>query len=410
MINEVGGFHFVVAPVGSLGDFLPAIGLAQELQHLGHKVDVVASEFFGQHVPDKLNFVGYGSAEQFKRDLADHRALDPGHPYLTEMLVAPGILPQYEAVSRAVAQSGGRVVVLTTGVGVGALWAAKCFGLCSIGLISSPPILELFRSERPPAVEGVYRAAFRATGIHPLPPATYDPERRFTGEFTIDFDYLLEMFPSWFQHVGIERAPNAIAGTFPLASTTQVEPVLSDFLAQGDAPWVFFPGSGGALLKRRPDLKQMAVDFAARAQRRVVIVHNAQETRAERLSDVVLSLRSTSMEALLPHARGLLHHGGVGGTSHGLARGLPQIVVPVSFDQPGNAAWIEAAGVGLACSPEELNVDRLCSMVAAVETLPRDVHQLYAQRLDAEGGARGLAERLLGQIASLVPQISEAAV
>ncbi len=40
----------------------------------------------------------------------------------------------------------------------------------------------------------------------------------------------------------------------------------------------------------------------------------------------------------------MIHHGGVGTTSHGLRAGIPTLIVPFAFDQPDNAAHAERMG------------------------------------------------------------------
>jgi len=41
-----------------------------------------------------------------------------------------------------------------------------------------------------------------------------------------------------------------------------------------------------------------------------------------------------------------VHHGGIGTCAQGLRAGIPQLITPVFFDQPDNAARLEALGVG----------------------------------------------------------------
>ncbi|HEX5502282.1 MAG TPA: nucleotide disphospho-sugar-binding domain-containing protein, partial [Thermomicrobiales bacterium] len=55
--------------------------------------------------------------------------------------------------------------------------------------------------------------------------------------------------------------------------------------------------------------------------------------------------------ALLPGAAALVHHGGIGTTAQGLAAGVPHLVMPMSHDQPDNAARLRRLGVGAALAP-----------------------------------------------------------
>jgi UDP:flavonoid glycosyltransferase YjiC (YdhE family) len=49
---------------------------------------------------------------------------------------------------------------------------------------------------------------------------------------------------------------------------------------------------------------------------------------------------------LLPRCAALVHHGGIGTMSQALAAGVPQIIQPMSHDQPDNAERVTRLGVG----------------------------------------------------------------
>src|SRR5947209_12830626 len=51
---------------------------------------------------------------------------------------------------------------------------------------------------------------------------------------------------------------------------------------------------------------------------------------------------------LLPLCGAVVHHGGVGTTAAALEAGCPQLVLPLAWDQPDNAARVRRLGVGAA--------------------------------------------------------------
>jgi len=183
-----------------------------------------------------------------------------------------------------------------------------------------------------------------------------------------------------------------LAGTFPLKSSRDIVEEAQRFAEDGPAPWVFSPGTGGTLRKACPNFNDLVREACERSGRRGILLDRTQAEPFRRYSDWVAGVRFTNLDALLPLARGLLHHGGIGGTSQALVHGIPQIVVPVSFDQPGNAAWLDAAGVAVTCPPSELSLERLLALLAAAEALPVEPRQRYAEQLRREGGAAGLAK------------------
>jgi UDP:flavonoid glycosyltransferase YjiC (YdhE family) len=86
----------------------------------------------------------------------------------------------------------------------------------------------------------------------------------------------------------------------------------------------------------------------------------------------------------------MVHHGGIGTVSQGLAGGVPQVVMPMGFDQFDNAARIERLGVGASLPRDRFRGPRLAEVLATllgderVATRCREVAARFV-------GGRGLA-------------------
>ena len=65
------------------------------------------------------------------------------------------------------------------------------------------------------------------------------------------------------------------------------------------------------------------------------------------------------LSEVLPHAAVLVHHGGIGTTAQALRRGCPQLVMPMTFDQPDNAVRIARLGVGRSLALSVFTADRV---------------------------------------------------
>ncbi len=89
---------------------------------------------------------------------------------------------------------------------------------------------------------------------------------------------------------------------------------------------------------------------------------------------------------LLPRCRLVVCQGGAGVMLGALAHGLPQLVLPQGADQPLNAAACEAAGAGLALSPEEVTPEAV---------------RAAAERLIAEPGFTTAARRIRSEIEAM---------
>lgn len=386
--------HYVVVSFGTLGDFLPPLGLARELAALGARVDMVGPSYFAPYVQAPgLRFVGYGHAEAYARDLADPRGIDPSLAWVAEFCGAAGLASHIASVEAAVSESGSEVVVIAPLHAVGALFAAKRHGLKSIGLLTAPNLMAIYRNPRPIA-ETAYRAAFRGAGMDDPPPPVTNPSRTFLGDYVLSFDHILELFPGWFDAFAFERPDNSLTGTFPGETATQTLQAVQDFATTAERPWVFFPGSGGGILKVRPDLFDLAAAVCRQSGRRAIMLDPRAKGPVEVMGDGVIRSGMTNLNALLPLARGFFHHGGVGCTSQAMEAGVAQVVAPVGYDQPGNAAWVTAKGLGTTVDPRALSADGLREALDLAERLPDAPRQTIANKLRQEGGARALAAQV----------------
>jgi len=73
---------------------------------------------------------------------------------------------------------------------------------------------------------------------------------------------------------------------------------------------------------------------------------------------------------LIRHASLTISHGGLNTTLESLAQGVPVVVLPVAYDQPGVGARVEWSGVGQSILVGRLTVDRLRYAVHTVLTDP----------------------------------------
>jgi UDP:flavonoid glycosyltransferase YjiC (YdhE family) len=82
---------------------------------------------------------------------------------------------------------------------------------------------------------------------------------------------------------------------------------------------------------------------------------------------------------LLTRSALLVHHGGIGSMSQALAAGVPQVIMPMGFDQCDNAAHVERLGVGKSLPPKRFRGPAVAEMMrgllddSAVAARCRDV-------------------------------------
>jgi rhamnosyltransferase subunit B len=62
---------------------------------------------------------------------------------------------------------------------------------------------------------------------------------------------------------------------------------------------------------------------------------------------------------LLPLCASVVHHDGIGTTARALAAGTPQLVLPLAWDQPDNAARVRRLGAGSSLGARHRSAARL---------------------------------------------------
>jgi rhamnosyltransferase subunit B len=172
-------------------------------------------------------------------------------------------------------------------------------------------------------------------------------------------DLSLTLFPAWFGPPQPDWPQPLVCGEFALHDPdpeAAFPPALAAFLAAGAAPVVFTHGTGNHQAGPYFDCALAAVKQLGL---RAIFLTALREQVPSALPATVLWQSYLPFASLLPHAAALVHHGGVGSTAEALRAGIPQLIVPLAFDQFDNAARVEALGAGLILRHARLTRRRL---------------------------------------------------
>jgi zeaxanthin glucosyltransferase len=94
--------------------------------------------------------------------------------------------------------------------------------------------------------------------------------------------------------------------------------------------------------------------------------------------NAIIVNRAPQLE-LLKRAAVCITHGGLNTVLESLAQGVPQVAIPVSYDQPGVAARIAHHRTGVVTSLDKLTADHLSTLLNGVLDIP--VYRNNARRL-----------------------------
>ena len=115
------------------------------------------------------------------------------------------------------------------------------------------------------------------------------------------------------------------------------------------------------------------------------------------LPDSITHVEFAPYSLLLPHAAAIVHHGGIGTLAKAVASGIPQLIMPMSHDQPDNARRVKLLGIGDVIQPKKYNASRVAKLLGdllANPVIQANVEQ-YAAEVDFEAAMVQSCEEIL---------------
>jgi UDP:flavonoid glycosyltransferase YjiC (YdhE family) len=371
----------ILAPVGTTGDVLPIVAIALKLKQRGHGVVVVASGSYR----GLIEAAGVELIETLDAR-ADAEALD--HPNFwrptrglrrfTERLVLPSVRPQFAAIQARV--SPGNTVLVGSTFAFGARIASEKLGLPMVSIHLAPAAMRSL-DDTPavaniPAFPRLPRSTKRVLywyfdrfvfdpvmcpGLNEirrgygLPPITRPLQSWLHSPTRV-----IGLFPPWFAPPAPDWPPQARLTGFTLYDGPAAEGPSSEtmprelrrFLRDGAAPIVF---TAGTAMSHGDAFFRAAVDACVRLDLRGVLISAAEKQLPE---DTPLNVRAFAyapFNSLLRHSRAIVHHGGIGTAAQAMKAGIAQVIVPMAYDQPDNAARLVRLGVASTLSQRRLD-------------------------------------------------------
>lgn len=211
-----------------------------------------------------------------------------------------------------------------------------------------------------------------------------------------------------FPRVALPRHFHAVG---PLRDTSSEEPALALPIATGE-PFVF--ASLGTLQGDRVGLFERIAKACRDLGVAVLIAHCGrldarQQARLQRAGSRWVT-DFAPQRAVLARADAVITHAGLNTVLDALEAGVPSLALPIAFDQPGVAARVVHAGVGLKLDP------RLASRARIAQALRRLLHEPgFAQRAKALGaevrdaGGAARAARLIEQVLGIESPVAKGA-
>ena len=241
------------------------------------------------------------------------------------------------------------------------------------------------------------------------------------------------------ESIGLKIDWNNLASTVsPLASITQVPQAFdfesshwpSQFHHTGpfhngkgrenvDFPWKRLTGeplvyaSMGTILNGQVDVFRTIVAAVAKNKNLQLVLSIGDQIDPKRIGPVpnnaIVVKRAPQLE-LLKRATVCITHAGLNTVLESLAQGVPQLAIPITYDQPGVAARIAHKKTGVVTSLDKSTADHLASLLNEVLTDP--TYRENARKLQkaiAEANGLSVAADLIEESLGVSRKISAAA-
>jgi rhamnosyltransferase subunit B len=226
------------------------------------------------------------------------------------------------------------------------------------------------------------------------------PVRRMLKSWWWSPDKVLCLFPEWFSIPNADLLPQMRLVGFPLADSADVvadavQLELQEILQQldGAKPIVFAPGTAN-------DHGRKYLSHAAEACRQLrlpaILLSNDPSQLPQHLPPRVFTAKYLPFSQLLSYSAAIVHHGGVGTTSQAFAAGIPQIVLPMAFDQFDNAERVQRLRCGSWLPMRKLNTRRMIQHLQNLPSASGGVASVQRQVIDEPDFADRIRTELLG--------------
>lgn len=418
--------HFLLCPFGSGGDVFPFIGIGRCLLARGHRVTLVSMDTFETAIRAAgLGYASLGSREDFDRLSQNPDLWKPVKgTHLVFKMAGEAVRPYFDKL-KSLIQPGEPTLIMAAGTVFGARLIREKLGVPLI-VVHLQPAVFISAHDTPVFMEGVdfmnklpiwlKRVLFALPNPMDLGSGPgirracleeeVPPPRRVHPDWWHSPDGNVALFPSWFAAPQPDWPLPLYQHTFPmedLATDATMSPELQRFLAAGDKPLVFTPGTAN---KHGRDFFLAALDATQRLGKRAVFATRHLADLPPALPNTILGLEYVPFSLLLPHAAALIYHGGIGTCSQALAAGIPHLIMAMAHDQPDNANRLRRLGVGDSLHPKNWTGKRVAESINRLlqdDQMPANC-QRCAQFMKEAAPMAQLAEWLEKQVpASVLP-------
>lgn len=355
--------NFILVSLGSPQDVQPFLGIGGALKARGHQVTAMSYDRYEAAArAHGLDFVSAGPWAEVERLLG---STDFSHPSAMDLVQKTLMVPPMRRVYQLISERAvpGQTALVASAPTIAARLAQEKLAIPLATLHLAPGALRstslpprFARADLPGWLAGLLARPTYALSDWQLDRLVRAEVNAFRAELGLRPQESIArwmatpkraigLFPEWFAPPQLDWPRHCTLTHFPLfdsPSGPQLAPEVEAFLSAGEPPVVF---TMGAQAKGFSWFHHASVEACQRLALRAVLVSDAPQDIPRPLPASVLHVDDVSYAALLPKAKAIVHHGGMGVIAQALRAAVPQLVVPWGFNQFDNATRIKRLGV-----------------------------------------------------------------
>jgi UDP:flavonoid glycosyltransferase YjiC (YdhE family) len=390
-VYNIPAMNVLLHPVGSHGDVHPFVGIGRALKDRGHRVTLVTGSIFRDLAErNGFDFAPIGTDEDYHtftrnpdlwRPMRSLWAIFGNETFRRHLRQAYQLLAErYEPVN---------TVILGGSLGVAARLAHDSLGVplatadlqpMALGSVADPPLFPTLRMRS--WWPHWYRRFLYWTGDKvildrligkPLNALRRElglpPVSRIWMKWRLSPQLVLGLFPDWFGSAPDWPPQTRTVGfvRYDQGETKELPAAVRDFLDAGPPPVVVTFGS--AMRQGRPYF-EAAVEGCKLLGVRGLLLGQGGDQIPPHLPPGVAHADYAPFSLVFSRAAAVIHHGGIGTTAQALTAGVPQMVMPLAFDQPDNARRLERLGVGRSLYPKRFTGPQVAARLQELTTSP----------------------------------------
>jgi rhamnosyltransferase subunit B len=400
--------RILLLTIGSFGDVNPFIGLGLALQKRGHEVMVIANTYF-EPMLKKVGLAFTSSAPSHAHLGAVHNPA-AGHPdkgpdqFRRSCLAA---IPETFSSIKWLHQPGNTIMAAAPQA-FAARIAQESLGIPLATVIPYPMLFRSIYDAAGPTSNGFlsslrrwrWRMRFHCHDF--VSDKLFAPQinsfrvklglapvRRVWSRWLNSPQRVIGLWPEWLYSPKPDWPPQAVLTGFieydgaPTVTTLDPWECATGGRSGSPAPIVF---TAGTACFDAPEFFAAACETCEILNWPGVLLTQQEKHLRKPLPRIVRHIRYAPLGELLPRAAAIVHHGGIGTSARALKAGIPQLVMPMAYDQHDNAHRLGHLGVAKSIERKHFTAQNVASelrqLLESQTVLERCRH--YARKF--EGG------------------------